>query len=71
MLARSMPHSVLSKASKAWARSDAARALQHWDPEDPDSQGLRAAAVGALTVLCLIQRPEPPHLYVLEIKWAG
>jgi hypothetical protein len=52
----------------------AARAPLHWDawdPEDIDSQDLRAAAVGTLTVLYLVQRTEPPHLYVLEIIWAG
>lgn len=52
----------------------AARAPQHWDawdPEDPGGQDLRAAAVGALTIVYLIQRTEPPHLYILDIVWAG
>ncbi|MFI9588249.1 hypothetical protein ACIHCQ_42190 [Streptomyces sp. NPDC052236] len=52
----------------------ASRAPLHWpqwDTSDPEGADVRAATVGALTVLYWINRTEPPHLYVLDIVWAG
>lgn len=53
----------------------ASRAPLHWpawDASDPDGADLRGAAVGQLSLLYWINRTtEPPHLYVLDIVWAG
>lgn len=53
----------------------ASRAPLHWpawDTADPEGADLRSAAVGPLSVLYWINRTtEPPHLYVLDILWAG
>ncbi|MCZ4102641.1 hypothetical protein [Streptomyces sp. H39-C1] len=53
----------------------AARAPLHWpawDASDPEGADLRGAAVGQLSLLYVINRTtQPPHLYVLDIVWAG
>ncbi|MEU9428592.1 hypothetical protein AB0D87_38240 [Streptomyces sp. NPDC048342] len=53
----------------------ASRAPLHWpqwDTSDPEGADMRAAAVGQLSLIYWINRTtEPPHLYVLDIVWAG
>lgn len=52
----------------------ASRAPLHWpawDTTDAEGAALRVAAVGPLSLIYWINDTEPPHLYVLDIVWAG
>jgi hypothetical protein len=41
-----------------------------WNPEDPEGEDVRAAAIGQLSVVYVINRLNE-HLAVLDIVWLG
>ncbi|NUV30780.1 MULTISPECIES: hypothetical protein [Streptomyces] len=62
--AREMVRDVLDLAGRSpWG-------WPQWDPGDPEGEDIRAAAVGQLSVVYVVNRLSR-HLAVLSISWLG